>query len=356
MRGEPRPHRAEGGVHRCIARVRLAHLAPEQVVLADEGGDEGRLRVVVEGVAVRHLFDHPLAHHRDVVGHGQGLALVVGDVDEGDADPLLDGAQLRAHVLAQLEIERGERFVEQQHVRFGGEGAGDGDPLALPAGQLVAHLVALAGEGDQVEQFVGPPAAFGTPDAAHLQGEGDVLPHRHEGEQGEVLEDEGGGPLVRPDPRHVPAADPDLAFRGLQKPGDGAEQGGLAAAGGSEEAEEPALRDVDVHVAGGDEIAELDPHAVELDPGAHRVLSVMAASPGASAIDCRIESAKCLTPVPQARASRPHRPAVVLPREREHPSALASLRALARLRAGRPRSQDRTPRSWPIRGCSPIRR
>ena len=232
--------------------------------------------MVVDGVAVPDLVDLSLAHHRDVVGHRQGLALIVGDVDERDSDTLLDGAELRAHVLAELQIERRQRLVEQQHVRFGRERPGDGNALALSPRQLVAHLFALVGQRDQIEQLLGPPAALGAPQAAHLEGERDVLPHRHEREECEVLEDEGGGPLVRTNPRHVPAADPHHALRGLQEAGYGAQQSGLAAPRRSEEAEEPAFGDVDAHVPGGDEIAEPDPHAVELDPGAHRVLSVMA--------------------------------------------------------------------------------
>ena len=77
--------------------LRLAVAAPpttrpvEQIVLADEGGDEGRradgCRSRARGRPARHSA---LAHHRDAVGHGQRLALVVGDVDEGDAGALLD--------------------------------------------------------------------------------------------------------------------------------------------------------------------------------------------------------------------------------------------------------------------------
>ena len=60
----------------------------------------------------------PVIHHRNPVGHGQGFALIMGDVDEGDADALLDAAQLVAHVLAELEVERRKRLIEEQHLRL----------------------------------------------------------------------------------------------------------------------------------------------------------------------------------------------------------------------------------------------
>ena len=44
---------------------------------------------------------------------------------------------LGAQLLAQLGVERSERLVEQQHARTHGERAGEGDALALAAGQLV---------------------------------------------------------------------------------------------------------------------------------------------------------------------------------------------------------------------------
>jgi hypothetical protein len=56
------------------------------------------------------------AHHRDPVGDRQRLLLVVRHVDGGDAELLLQLADLAAHLDAQLGVEVGERLVEQQHL------------------------------------------------------------------------------------------------------------------------------------------------------------------------------------------------------------------------------------------------
>jgi hypothetical protein len=41
----------------------------------------------------------------------------VGDVDEGDADVALDPLQLDLQFLAQFQVQRPERLVEQKHFR-----------------------------------------------------------------------------------------------------------------------------------------------------------------------------------------------------------------------------------------------
>ena len=48
----------------------------------------------------------------------------------------LDALELDLHLLAQLEVERAERLVEQQHPRAVDDRAGERDALALAAGEL----------------------------------------------------------------------------------------------------------------------------------------------------------------------------------------------------------------------------
>ena len=51
----------------------------------------------------------------DRIGHGERFLLVMGDIDECDARPLLDVFQFVLHVLAQLQIECAKRFVKQKN-------------------------------------------------------------------------------------------------------------------------------------------------------------------------------------------------------------------------------------------------
>ena len=101
-------------------------------------------RVLVEVVGCAHLLDQAGVHHRDGVGHGHGLLLVVGDVDERDADLRLDALELDLHRAAQLEVEGAQRLVEQQHLGLVDQCSGQRDALLLATGELGRPLAGLA--------------------------------------------------------------------------------------------------------------------------------------------------------------------------------------------------------------------
>src|ERR1700676_377713 len=67
--------------------------------------DEGRYELVgwpvVDLVWRRHLLQLAVAHDSDEVGHGQGLGLVVGDVERGRPQPVTKALDLAAHGEAQ---------------------------------------------------------------------------------------------------------------------------------------------------------------------------------------------------------------------------------------------------------------
>ena len=63
------------------------------------------------------------------------LELVVRDVHRRDAKLTLEPLELEAHLLAQLQIEAGERLVEQEEPRLGHERARQREALLLPARQ-----------------------------------------------------------------------------------------------------------------------------------------------------------------------------------------------------------------------------
>ena len=102
------------------------------------------------------LVDPTLGHDRDAVRHRQGLLLVVGDEDEGDADLALDALQLELHDLAELQVERAERLVEQQGLGQVDQGTGERDALLLAAGELVRLAFRHVGQADDLEQLHHP--------------------------------------------------------------------------------------------------------------------------------------------------------------------------------------------------------
>ena len=128
---------------------------------ADEGGDEGGGGVVVDGEGVADLLGHALVHHHDAVGHRQRLLLVVGDVDGGDAERLLDGADLLAQRHADLGVERRERLVEEQELGLRGERARQRHALLLAAGELEGIAAAVLRQLDEPQHLGDARVALG---------------------------------------------------------------------------------------------------------------------------------------------------------------------------------------------------
>ncbi len=150
--------------------------APRQQVLeAQEAGHEGRRRPVVDLRRRTQLLDASGVHHRQPVGHGEGLGLVVGDVDGGHAHALQDGAHVHHQPFAQRPVERAHRLIEHQQPRPGGQGAGQGHALLLAAGELADGPRLEAGQIDKGQHLRHPRGDLRRRPVAHAQPEGHVL-------------------------------------------------------------------------------------------------------------------------------------------------------------------------------------
>ena len=103
---------------------------------ADEAGDEGRRRLVVDLVGRADLLDAAGVHDDHPLGQRHRLDLVVGDVERGRAQLAVQLLDLEPHLRAQLGVEVGERLVEQEHRGLAHDRAAHRDALALAAGEL----------------------------------------------------------------------------------------------------------------------------------------------------------------------------------------------------------------------------
>jgi hypothetical protein len=139
----------------------------------ESGGELGRRSLVGVGRWCR-LLDAVATKHRELVAHREGLLLVVRDVDGGDADLSFDAFELRLQLLAKCEVERAERFVEQQHLRFVHDGARERDALALSTRQRRTTLREI-GHLDHVEDGVDARVSLGLGDLAYAHAAGHVL-------------------------------------------------------------------------------------------------------------------------------------------------------------------------------------
>src|SRR6185436_18218616 len=181
----------------------LANRARKQIAHADEVRDEGRPRPVVDVARRRQLDDPAAIHDRDQIGHREGFFLIVRHVDERDAHLAVHALQLELHLLAELEVERAERLVEEKDGRVVDERARQRDPLLLAAGQLVGPSPIEAPEPNLLERLPdGAPDLGGRP-GLDAQPERDVLEDGQLREECVVLEDRVDVPPIGRDTVHA---------------------------------------------------------------------------------------------------------------------------------------------------------
>src|SRR6185437_167027 len=112
-----------------------------QVVRVRGGGDEElgvRVRGTLGDVLGRPALDDLAAvHHQHLVGEVAGRGDVVRDVEQRQCKPGAQVIEQVEHLQPDGDVEHGYRLVGQQHGRLRGQGPGEGNPLALAAGQLV---------------------------------------------------------------------------------------------------------------------------------------------------------------------------------------------------------------------------
>ena len=180
---------------------------------ADEAGHEAVDRRVVERLRRADLLEQALVHDRDPLAHRHRLDLVVGDVDHGGLEALVEAGDLGARLDAQLGVEVGERLVHQEHGRLADDGPAERDALALAAGQLLRLAIEQLLELDGLGRLVDPPLDLGLGDLAQLQAEGEVLADRHVRVERVALEHHRDVAILGGDVVDDPVADPQRARR-----------------------------------------------------------------------------------------------------------------------------------------------
>lgn len=88
------------------------------------------------------------------VAHGHGLHLVVGDVDNGQAQFFLQAADFVAHLPAEFGVQVGKGLVHQADGGLATYAAGQSHPLPLAAGELPGLALQVLGEAQHFGCFV----------------------------------------------------------------------------------------------------------------------------------------------------------------------------------------------------------
>ncbi len=133
-----------------------------------------------------------------------------------------------------LGVELAGGLVGDEQGGVVGEGAGDGDPLLLAAGEFAGPLGRVVGEADEGQQQLDALLAFAGVRAAQPQRDADVLGGAEDGDEAEGLEDEAdvvaaqGEQALLVEAGEVAAVDVDPSPVGGVQAADDVEQGGLA--------------------------------------------------------------------------------------------------------------------------------
>ena len=189
----------------------------------------------------------------------------MGDVQKGDAQFLLHALQFQLHLLTQLQIQRAQGLVQQEHLRLVDQRAGDGDALLLATGKRLHGTLFVALHFHEAQHAVHALGDLRLGQFAQLEAEGDVVKDVQMGEKGVFLKDGVHAAAVRRHVGDVLVLKEDAALSGHLEAADNAQHGGLAAAGGAEQRDELTLADVKVDIVKHLRVAKTLGHAAKLN-------------------------------------------------------------------------------------------
>jgi hypothetical protein len=208
---------------------------------------------------------------------------VVLDEDHGDPELVLDLEDVAGHVLGLLEVHAGDRLVEEQQLRFHGQGPAELDPLLDAVGQQPRRRAPVGGELEKVDDLLHGPAVLellalglapphrpGEEPGAHqvVAAEEEVVDHVEVDEQAQVLEGAADPQLrgaVGPLTHEVHAVEVDGALLRPVDGGEAVEDRGLAGPVGPDDAEQLARVDVEAHAGEGGDAAEAQCEVAHLE-------------------------------------------------------------------------------------------
>ena len=113
---------------------------------ADEACDEEVCRMIEDILRSADLLNITVTHDDNSVTEGHSFGLVMGDVNKRGIDTLAKLDNLSTHLVTELSIEVGERFVHEEDLRVTHDGTADGDTLSLAAGQSFRLTIKILGD------------------------------------------------------------------------------------------------------------------------------------------------------------------------------------------------------------------
>ena len=111
------------------------HNARKNVAFANEVGNEGVFRFIVNHLGCADLLNGTVGHNDDRIRHRKRFFLVVRNVDERNAKTFVHCFKFKLHFLTHFKVQCAEGFVQKKNFGLVDDSAGDGYTLLLTAGK-----------------------------------------------------------------------------------------------------------------------------------------------------------------------------------------------------------------------------
>ena len=166
----------------------MADFALNNIDITDEVGNEFAAWRFIDFCGCRNLHDLSLVQHRNTIGHGHRLLLIVGHDQKGQAEIHLQIHQLELGFFTQFFIQRTQRLIQQQHFRALGNRARQSHTLALTTGKLMRLALGEFFQLHQLQHIIHTIGHFRLGHAILLQAESNILLNGHMRKQSIGLE------------------------------------------------------------------------------------------------------------------------------------------------------------------------
>src|SRR5579871_2001495 len=224
---------------------------------ADETGNKGVGRLVIELLRRADLPQRACLHHSDAVTQSNRLDLVMGDVNCGYAGAVMQLAKFGARRRADLGVERAERLVEDEKRRLAYHCACQRHLLFFAAREPCRATMEESLNPEDFRRPADQRFPFALRHSARLQREGDIVRDGHVGIKRVALKHHGDVARPRRQRGDDLAVEHDISRRRLFQAGNHAHQGGLAAAGWADNGDKLSVARRQVDPLEGLEITEM---------------------------------------------------------------------------------------------------
>ena len=155
------------------------------------------IRLIINFTRGGILDNPPILHQRDTVGQGHRLGLVVGDVDNRLVEAGEEFLKRPLELQLGIDIDIGDRLVEEDDARLTGNGAGNRDLLARAIVKTANILVYAIAHLQQFDHLMDAPLTFRLGELFFAQRQFDIFAHADAAVDHRILKDHANVALAR---------------------------------------------------------------------------------------------------------------------------------------------------------------